>query len=520
MSLTRNQIVLDRFQLTEQLSAPIDMERWSVVDTVDGKTAELWLPTKLVAMRANAAEAVQRAAKTDGRVEALLPVICRGKADGRSAVIRPVVGGLLNMPSLSPEQVPALAAWFVRGITESGFCGTLSPRDLVIDTTGKPLLAFQGVVQPQSLASVPHFMAPEVLKGQNPTTASTLYGLGVWLFYGLTGTFPIEARTRSELIAGQLQPRSVRAVKPATPEPVAQLIARLLDPMPQKRVVDAPHLGPPARFPIDTTGNVAATQPAKYRRFRSTDPPRTRISPAHRVRAVVDLHGLSSLQQARVSALTGIETEALSGLNERSVPVTIGGGQNEKSAMTIVAVAERLGLPVRTAHAPSATGPLFATGVGFLSIPFVIGGILVFGPQPILGTALVVAGSLAALIGAIGGLVGFARLRKRSHLRLSDKAKTETRPEIAKITDVHRLLLNADLATPIQNDLEQQLLAILRSARANPKGSDERSLAVDQIRNAVHAFTREIAPDVHEAAQKASESAQAARAAQRELNPR
>lgn len=53
----------------------------------------------------------------------------------------------------------------------------------------------------QTLAGTPLYIAPEVLNGAPPDARADVYGVGVLLYYVLTGSFPVEGRTLAEVRA-------------------------------------------------------------------------------------------------------------------------------------------------------------------------------------------------------------------------------------------------------------------------------------------------------------------------------
>ena len=72
-----------------------------------------------------------------------------------------------------------------------------------------------GLTEPHLMAGTPGFTAPEMARGETPTTAADTYSLGVLTYWMLTGVSPFAAPTREASVALQLTgafvplPRSV-----------------------------------------------------------------------------------------------------------------------------------------------------------------------------------------------------------------------------------------------------------------------------------------------------------------------
>lgn len=87
------------------------------------------------------------------------------------------------------------------------------------------------------MAGTPLYVAPEVFGGKAATVQSDLYGLGVLLFYLLTGQFPVTAASIEQLLRAHLQGqrRRLRDLRPDLPAPFVQAVERALDPDPALR---------------------------------------------------------------------------------------------------------------------------------------------------------------------------------------------------------------------------------------------------------------------------------------------
>lgn len=83
-----------------------------------------------------------------------------------------------------------------------------------------------------ALAGTPLYIAPEVLNGERPDASSDLYGVGVLLYFLLTGAFPVEGRTLAEVRAAHASGTrtAVRDRRPDIPRRLAAAIDRATAP--------------------------------------------------------------------------------------------------------------------------------------------------------------------------------------------------------------------------------------------------------------------------------------------------
>ncbi|MBU3740350.1 MAG: serine/threonine protein kinase [Rhodoferax sp.] len=89
-------------------------------------------------------------------------------------------------------------------------------------------------------ARTPGYMSPEQCAGTAVDLRSDLYSLGVTLYQMLTGVLPLVGESLAELerrIATEDAP-DIRALNPNLPQPLAELVARLLDKQPDRRYQD------------------------------------------------------------------------------------------------------------------------------------------------------------------------------------------------------------------------------------------------------------------------------------------
>ncbi|HVT35677.1 MAG TPA: serine/threonine-protein kinase [Nevskiaceae bacterium] len=94
-----------------------------------------------------------------------------------------------------------------------------------------------GESQDQTLAGSPLYIAPELLHHKPPSAASDLYSLGVVLYLLLTGEPPFTAREATMLFQQikHLPPIPLKEHRRDIPDPLADIVMRLLDKDPAKR---------------------------------------------------------------------------------------------------------------------------------------------------------------------------------------------------------------------------------------------------------------------------------------------
>ena len=123
----------------------------------------------------------------------------------------------------------------------------LKPDNVLLTHDGMPKIADFGLakrIQAKSpsgfeevLAGTPHFMAPELFAGQQPTPASDVYALGVCLYAMLTGELPYLRGTLNELMhAVTHEPiPNVRTIRPEVPLEISECLALLMEKCPANR---------------------------------------------------------------------------------------------------------------------------------------------------------------------------------------------------------------------------------------------------------------------------------------------
>jgi hypothetical protein len=87
----------------------------------------------------------------------------------------------------------------------------------------------------------PLYLAPELVTGGSATIQSDIYALGVLLYYLVTGGFPVEGRSLSDLALAHAQRtrRHLRDARPELPDSFVSIVERAIDPDPARRFQSA-----------------------------------------------------------------------------------------------------------------------------------------------------------------------------------------------------------------------------------------------------------------------------------------
>ena len=97
------------------------------------------------------------------------------------------------------------------------------------------------------VSGTPEYLAPELIRGNPPTVASDLYGVGVILYEMLTGTAPFTGGSSQEILSRQLEdeviPPSLRRPDRDIPPVLDEIVLRALDKDPRRRYANAAEFG-------------------------------------------------------------------------------------------------------------------------------------------------------------------------------------------------------------------------------------------------------------------------------------
>lgn len=99
----------------------------------------------------------------------------------------------------------------------------------------------QRMTQVNKLVGTIEYLAPELIQGKEPSTASDLFAAGVTLYELLTGQLPFGGKTDFHLMQKILkeQPVAVNKIEPSVPKVLAGMVAKALEKNPANRFADA-----------------------------------------------------------------------------------------------------------------------------------------------------------------------------------------------------------------------------------------------------------------------------------------
>jgi serine/threonine-protein kinase len=106
-----------------------------------------------------------------------------------------------------------------------------------------------------SVVGTPLCASPEVLRGHAPTEASDIYGIGILLFYAVTGDYPVRAASIDELLALHTSGRRTRLAdtRADLPKSLTEVIDKALEFEPSARFASADELVSALAAPPDRT---------------------------------------------------------------------------------------------------------------------------------------------------------------------------------------------------------------------------------------------------------------------------
>lgn len=162
----------------------------------------------------------------------------------------------------------------------------LKPANLMLSRTGRCKLADFGLARigdtsdgihgMGAAVGTPHYVAPEIIEGEEATALSDIYSLGATLFYLLTGVPPFPGDNAREVLRQHLEelPPDIRMLRPDIPESLALTIWRALSKQPTARCESAGHFARSLRLHTLQTenqafGDVPSRQPSQLKRRRS-----------------------------------------------------------------------------------------------------------------------------------------------------------------------------------------------------------------------------------------------------------
>jgi non-specific serine/threonine protein kinase len=142
-----------------------------------------------------------------------------------------------NSLTLSVKIASALESAHALGIVHRD----VKPGNILLTEHGEPALTDFGIAHvaggfrttASALTGSPAFMAPEVLNGDTPTSASDVYGLGATLFSALTGHAPFQRQSRENVVTQFLRitNRPVSNLQElGVPDDISALVETMMNP--------------------------------------------------------------------------------------------------------------------------------------------------------------------------------------------------------------------------------------------------------------------------------------------------
>ena len=161
--------------------------------------------------------------------------------------------------ALSVERALSLAVQICAGIGFAHRAGLvhadvkpqniLVTRDDIVKVTDFGIAQALSDAQPGEKQSVvwgsPHYFAPEQARGEKPSPASDVYSIGILMFEMLTGRLPYSGANQQELALAHIRDRvpMVSEFNPTVPDPVAQIVYKIMSKEPAARYRMADQLG-------------------------------------------------------------------------------------------------------------------------------------------------------------------------------------------------------------------------------------------------------------------------------------
>ncbi len=187
---------------------------------------------------------------------------CDHTAEGTPFIAMEHVRGRTLGRILAEQELPlgralAIAEQILRSLEAAHACGVIhadvksdnflvdvQPEGDAVTMIDFGLALIDGVwIHAGYVSGTPEYLAPELVRGCPPTTASDLYGVGVILYEMLTGAAPFTGASSQEILSRQLEddviPPSLRRPDRAIPAVLDQIVLRALEKDPRRRYASA-----------------------------------------------------------------------------------------------------------------------------------------------------------------------------------------------------------------------------------------------------------------------------------------
>ena len=168
--------------------------------------------------------------------------------DGESLLAR-----LRRTRPLPLHEATSIAADVLRGLAYAHSKGVIhrdiKPANILLTADGQAKIADFGVARPlhssltatRSLVGTPNYMSPEQVKTTPVSPRSDLFSAGVVMYEMLTGVKPFGSPDLSGILYNVVnhEPAPAHEVNPSVPEPLARIVARLLEKRAEDRYAGA-----------------------------------------------------------------------------------------------------------------------------------------------------------------------------------------------------------------------------------------------------------------------------------------
>jgi serine/threonine-protein kinase len=225
-----------------------------------GRVAVKLLRPELGRERVARARFEREARLARGLTTHVVPILELGESDGISYLVMPYYrGGSLAMRlralgRLDVAEARDLAAQLGKGLDALHGQGIIhrdvKPSNVLLDGEGTAALTDFGLARAEDstrltadgqILGTPHYLAPELIEGQEATRQSDVYSLGCVLYECLTGEPPFGDRRLAEIGYAHLTepPRDVRTLRPGLPADLAHALGSALEKDPAARPTTA-----------------------------------------------------------------------------------------------------------------------------------------------------------------------------------------------------------------------------------------------------------------------------------------
>lgn len=434
-------LIQQRWRVERELPPLPGLRRLAAVDTVTGENVEIAEANARSRLLPGAEAAMARTAQRAPTHPAVLPRVVLPTEDGTCLLSVPQAGTLADVTDrMGPDQARDLARWLGPALLAMADppAGRLLPEEVVLDPAGVPRLALTGIPSAATAIKANPYEAPETAR-RGPGPGGGLYGLGVILYQGLTGTLPVAA-------AGSVAPVPPSVLRPQVPAATDRLVLDLLSHDPSRRVTaiqalepwsgSPPSLPLPVQLPALPSRQVPGVHRPVPRRFQGPWFVQAHPTPP----------GRSGM--ALLAARTGLEPASLTAAMERGQPVVVAGLPSETEAGKLAAALERHGIRAEVTTSTGAARSVLWF-LSFLTLATAMASLL-----------LNVIGALAFATVALV-LAVLAATRPPAPMRTGPARRLHTEPTIATLQERSRALLAAlpeaslpeAMAADLRNDL-------------------------------------------------------------------